>query len=41
MNNDVINAVIIILVIVEALQIRQLQHENLLIKQTILSLYEY
>lgn len=39
--NEVLQAVVIILVIVEALQIKQLQDENTLIKQTIVSLYEY
>lgn len=39
--NEVIQAVVIILVIVEALQIKQLQDENTLIKKAIVSLYEY
>lgn len=39
--SDIVNAILIIIVVVEALQINQLQQENLLIKQTIISLYEY
>lgn len=39
--NDLVNSILIIIVVVEALQIRQLQQENLLIKQTIIELYEY
>lgn len=39
--NDIVNSILIIIVVVEALQIRQLQQENLLIKRTIIGLYEY